>query len=70
VPERSRERGPKGDELVKNIENHKRALFFVEMDMGTERVVSQITRDKRISLFHKLSQYDQQIRRTCFSTAQ
>src|SRR5512132_2211763 len=28
------------------------------MDMGTERVVSQITRDKRISLFHKLSQYD------------
>ena len=32
--------------------------FFLEMDMGTERIVSQITRDKRISLFHKLSQYD------------
>jgi hypothetical protein len=34
------------------------ALFFLEMDMGTERVVSQITRDNRISLFYKLSQYD------------
>jgi hypothetical protein len=44
--------------IVENIESHKRALFFVEMDMGTERVVSQITRDKRISLFHKLTQYD------------
>jgi hypothetical protein len=43
---------------VENIESHKRALFFVEMDMGTERVVSQVTRDKRISLFHKLTQYD------------
>jgi hypothetical protein len=28
------------------------------MDMGTERIVSQITRDKRISLFYKLIQYD------------
>jgi hypothetical protein len=28
------------------------------MDMGTERIVSQITRDTRISLFYKLSQYD------------
>ena len=26
--------------------------------MGTERVVSQITRDNRVSLFYKLSQYD------------
>jgi hypothetical protein len=26
--------------------------------MGTEAVVSRITRDKRISLFYKLSQYD------------
>ena len=33
------------------------------MDMGTERIVSQITRDKRISLFHKLSQYDRYLSR-------
>jgi Replication-relaxation len=44
--------------VMENIESGKRALFFLEMDMGTERIVSQITRDKRISLFHKLTQYD------------
>ena len=44
--------------ILENIESGKRALFFLEMDMGTEAVVSQITRDKRISLFYKLSQYD------------
>jgi Replication-relaxation len=44
--------------ILENIESGKRALFFLEMDMGTERIVTQITRDKRISLFHKLSQYD------------
>ena len=44
--------------VLENIESGKRALFFLEMDMGTERIVSQITRDKQISLFYKLSQYD------------
>jgi hypothetical protein len=44
--------------ILENIESGKRALFFLEMDMGTERIVSQITRDKRISLFYKLIQYD------------
>ena len=44
--------------ILENIESGKRALFFLEMDMGTERIVSQITRDKRISLFYKLTQYD------------
>src|SRR5512135_1856819 len=36
--------------ILENIESGNRALFFLEMDMGTERIVSQITRDKRISL--------------------
>jgi Replication-relaxation len=44
--------------ILENIESGRRALFFLEMDMGTERIVSQITRDKRISLFYKISQYD------------
>ena len=44
--------------ILQNIESGKRGLFFLEMDMGTERVVSQITRDNRVSLFYKLSQYD------------
>ena len=35
-----------------------RGLFFVEMDMATERIVSYITRDSRITLSYKLAQYD------------
>ena len=31
--------------IIENIETQKRALFFLEMDMGTERIVSHITRD-------------------------
>jgi hypothetical protein len=44
--------------IIENIETHKRALFFVEMDMSTERIVSYITRDNRLTLYHKISQYD------------
>ncbi len=44
--------------IVENIVSKKRALFFLEMDMGTERIVSHITRDSRITLHHKISQYD------------
>jgi len=44
--------------IMENIETKKRALFFVEMDMATARIVSYITRDSRITLHHKLFQYD------------
>lgn len=44
--------------IIENIETGKRALFFLEMDMATERIVTQILRDKRITLHHKISQYD------------
>jgi hypothetical protein len=44
--------------VLENIETGKRGLFFVEMDMGTERVVSAITRDRRVTLHHKITQYD------------
>ena len=33
--------------VMENIESKKRGLFFVEMDMATERIVSRITRDDR-----------------------
>jgi hypothetical protein len=49
---------PDGAFIIENIQTKKRALFFLEMDMGTERIVSFITRDNRITLHHKLSQYD------------
>lgn len=44
--------------VLENVESGKRGLFFVEMDMATERIVSTITRDRRITLHYKLSQYD------------
>jgi protein involved in plasmid replication-relaxation len=44
--------------IIENIETKKRALFFLEMDMATERIVTNITRDKRITVRHKISQYD------------
>jgi hypothetical protein len=40
--------------ILENIVTKRRALFFVEMDMATERIVSQITRDSRITLHYKI----------------
>lgn len=48
--------------IVENIETKKRALFFVEMDMTTERIVSYITRDSRITLHYKIAQYDRYLK--------
>ena len=48
--------------IMENIETKKRALFFVEMDMATERIVSLITRDSRITLYYKISQYDRYLK--------
>lgn len=44
--------------VLENVETERKALFFVEMDMATERIVTTITRDRRITLHHKISQYD------------
>ena len=44
--------------VIENVETGRRGLFFVEMDMGTERVVTSITRDRRVTLHHKITQYD------------
>jgi DNA-binding PadR family transcriptional regulator len=44
--------------VIENLESHRRGLFFLEMDMGTERIVSRISRDPRITLHFKMEQYD------------
>jgi Replication-relaxation len=44
--------------IIENIDTKKRALFFLEMDMATERIVSFITREKQITIHHKIAQYD------------
>jgi Replication-relaxation len=48
--------------IMENIQTNRRALFFVEMDMATERIVSHITRDSRLTLYHKISQYDRYLK--------
>lgn len=48
--------------IMENIDTKRRALFFVEMDMATERIVSHITRDDRITLHYKISQYDRYLK--------
>jgi protein involved in plasmid replication-relaxation len=48
--------------IMENIETTKRALFFVEMDMATERIVSRLPRDTRITLKYKISQYDRYLK--------
>jgi hypothetical protein len=44
--------------ILENVETKKRRLYFIEMDMGTERIVSLIYRDSKITLRHKFLQYD------------
>jgi hypothetical protein len=44
--------------ILENIDTGRRGLFFLEMDMATERIVTQITHDKRITLRYKIEQYD------------
>jgi Replication-relaxation len=44
--------------ILENRETKKRALFFLEMDMATERIVSTGLRETRLSLHYKFAQYD------------
>ena len=48
--------------VMENITTNKRALFFVEMDMATERIISRITREDRITLHYKIRQYDRYLK--------
>lgn len=48
--------------ILENRHTKKRALFFLEMDMATERIVSYVLRDSRITLHYKLSQYDRYLK--------
>jgi hypothetical protein len=44
--------------VLENVETGRRGLFFLEMDMATERIVTQISHDRRITLRYKIEQYD------------
>ena len=49
---------PDGAFVLENVETTKRALFFVEMDMATERIVTKISHDRRLTLRFRMEQYD------------
>ena len=44
--------------IIENVESGARALFFIEVDMGTERITSTLPRGRAFSIHHKMTQYD------------
>jgi hypothetical protein len=44
--------------VLENLETGRRALFFLEMDMATERIVTRISHDRRLTLRFRVEQYD------------
>jgi Replication-relaxation len=44
--------------VLENVESGRRGLFFLEMDMATERIVTAISHDRRVTLRYKIEQYD------------
>jgi hypothetical protein len=55
--------------VLENVETKKRRLFFLEVDMGTERIVSHYTRDNRATIKHKFSQYDRYLQSKRYAQA-
>jgi len=49
---------PDGAFIIDNIVSNRRALFFLEMDMGTERIEVRQSRDRRATIKGKFEQYD------------
>ena len=53
---------PDGAFILENLETGRRGLFFVEMDMATETIISILKHDNRSTLAFKFSQYDRYLR--------
>jgi hypothetical protein len=49
---------PDGAFILENVETGRKGLFFVEMDMGTERIATKTSREHRATIYLKLQQYD------------
>jgi hypothetical protein len=48
--------------ILENNQTSKRALFFLEMDMSTERIKTLQLRNYKVTLHHKFSQYDRYLK--------
>jgi protein involved in plasmid replication-relaxation len=58
---------PDGAFILENIETGRRGLYFLEMDMATERIVTQISHDRRMTLRFKFEQYDRYLQSRRFA---
>jgi hypothetical protein len=58
---------PDGAFVMENVETGRRALFFIEMDMATERIITKISNDKRMTLRFKFEQYDRYLQSRRFA---
>ena len=48
--------------ILENIESRRRALFFLEMDMATERIITGSLAGNQTTLHRKFSQYDRYLK--------
>ena len=48
--------------ILENTTSKRRALFFLEMDMGTERIITASPLSKQTNLLRKFSQYDRYLK--------
>ena len=48
--------------ILENTTSKRRALFFLEMDMGTERIITASSLSHQTSLHRKFSQYDRYLK--------
>ena len=48
--------------ILENVQTKKRALFFLEMDMATERIITASPFNKQTSLHRKFYQYDRYLK--------
>jgi hypothetical protein len=53
--------------ILENIQSKRRALFFLEMDMATERITSLLARGDKFSLHYKFEQYDRYLKSMRYS---
>lgn len=49
---------PDGAFVIKSLKTEKRVLFLVEMDMGTESIVSRISKNTNLPLYERIKKYD------------
>jgi hypothetical protein len=49
---------PDGAFVLKSLRTNNRVLFFVEMDMGTEGVISRVSKDINVNLYERIKKYD------------